>query len=183
MYFGTNVMGGQPGITLNASATLPGANQGQYSWIQLLTTDNEHYTNAQGRWVCPLDTSPELDGKYNAAAYTGPTFRDNPWTPLPFVPGENEGEVERQFNATPYLMWMPNSAPGCTSGAACTILVPLAALSWSWTGDTVNTLQNQTGSTWMLTGCQMCSNSQQAIASYPQWQASSYDGCLPSKMQ
>jgi hypothetical protein len=184
MYFGSNVIGGQSGITLNASAAMPGGNQGQYSWIQLLTADNNHFINAQGRWVCPLDQSPELDGTYNPASYTGPTFSDTPWTPLPFESADTEGEVQRSFKATAYLMWTPNAAPGCT-GAACTILVPLATLNWSWAGDAINTLTNQpnNGSTWMLTGCQGCSNGPvQPTSSHPQWQASTHDGCQPVPM-
>ena len=161
--------------------------QFRLSRIPPLTTDNNHFTNAQGRWVCPLDYFPELDGAWNPAINTETDFVDSPWVPLPFQPGDTEGEVERSFNATTYLMWTPNAAAGCTGGEACAIEVPLATLSWSWTGDAINTLQNQNnGSTWTLTGCQTCSNGQpQPTASYPQWDAStkSTNGCQPSLMQ
>jgi hypothetical protein len=173
------LMGGQqPGITLNASAVLPGGNQGQYSWTQLLATYNVHYVNSKsgGREACALDVSPELDGSYSAYVDTGPEYEDSPFVPLSDLTDSTNlyGEVETSFNATAYLMWMPNPASGCTAGAACNIIVPLATLSWTWTGDAINTLKNQpNGTTWMLTGCQSCSNNPLAsTSSYPRWQTS-----------
>ncbi len=159
-----------PGITFTASAALPGGNQGQYAWLQLLNTFNVHYRDATGRWACGLDQSPELDGVFNLEL--GPSAEDSPYSPLDDNPGEGEHEV--WFQATQYLMWQPNPAPGC-SGAACTILVPLATVGWQWTGDAINTLKTQqNGSTWTLTGCETCSNNppSQGTASHPQWQRS-----------
>jgi hypothetical protein len=91
------------------------------------------------------------------------------------------------FKATAYLMWTPNAAFECT-GAACTIPVPLATLDWSWGADAINTLKNQpdNGSTWMLTGCQTCSNGlAQATTSHPTWQGSinAPNGCQPRPIQ
>ena len=178
MAFGNTALGGaQPGITLNASATLPSGNQGQYSWIQLLTTYNIHYVNSKyGRESCALDMSPELDGSYNSNLYLGAQFTDNPFVLLsdPTDATNKLGEAETLFKATSYLMWRPNAAGGCTNGAACNIIVPLATLSWTWTGDTINTLANQpNGTTWTLTGCQSCSNNAtQPTSSHPLWQTS-----------
>jgi hypothetical protein len=96
MYFGSNVMGGQPGITLTGSSNLPSANQGQYSWIQVLTTYDWRYINAQGRYVCPLDASPEGDGGITP----GSTFSDNPWVFATL----DLGESAVSFKAKAYLM-------------------------------------------------------------------------------
>lgn len=180
MVFGANVASGQKGITLNASASLPGENPGEYSWIQLLTKYNWHYINAQGPWACSLDQSPELDGAYNYLYQTGPTTDDSPWVRA----DPDKGETEASFEATTYLMWKPNAASGC-NGDACTILVPLANLSWSWTGDAINTQTSQpNGNTWMLMGCQTCSNGPaQVTSSHPEWRTSTAAmgglGCLP----
>jgi len=108
-----------------------------------------------GRVACGLDMSPELDSSYSPNLYTGSQFQDNPFATLQ----QNYGKLEVLFDATAYLMWRPNTASGCSAGAACNITVPLATLSWTWTGDAINTLKTtQNGTTWMLTGCQSCSN-------------------------
>lgn len=188
LVFGSNVPGGQKGIRLQGSATLPSDNQGQYSWIQLLTTRNVYFTTAQGRWLCPLDDPPEHDGVYNPNNYLGPTFEDSPWSLLPMSnnPQEIQAEVADSFKASAYLMWTPNAASGCV-GAACTILVPLAQLNWSWSGDAINTLVSQpSGTAWVLTDCQGClSEPSRTTTSYPEWRKSmgAPAGCLPRQIQ
>jgi hypothetical protein len=142
-----------------------------------LSKYNIHYVNSKyGREACALDVSPELDGLYSPYVDVGSQYEDNPFVPLsdPTDATNSVGEAETLFNAAAYLMWKPNAATGCTAGAACNIIVPLATLSWTWTGDTINTLTNQpNGTTWMLTGCQACSNNPlHSTNSYPVWQTS-----------
>ncbi|HWB84233.1 MAG TPA: hypothetical protein VG675_08840 [Bryobacteraceae bacterium] len=159
------------------SANLPSGNQGQYSWIQVLTNYNWHYINAQGRWVCPLDFSPEGDG----AVVAGATFTDNPWV----LATPDRGETEVAFDAKTYLMWMPNPASEC-SGSACTIPVPLALFNWSWTADAINTRPNDdTGSGWIFTGCQNCSSdaAAQPTSVPPEWTSNTSQGCQPVPAQ
>jgi hypothetical protein len=178
MAFGNSALGGQqPGITLNASAVLPSGNQGQYSWIQVLTTYNWHFVNAQGRWVCPLDASPEGDGGITLGA----TFEDNPFVPATL----DLGETEALFKAMAYLMWTPDAASGC-SGTACTIPVPLALLNWSWTADAINTRPSQAdGSGWIKTGCENCASDAiaQPTAAHPEWTSNTSEGCQPAPIR
>ena len=180
LVFGSNLPSGQRGIKLDASASLPSGNQGEYSWIQLLTKYNWHYIDGQGRYECRLDKSPVLDGSYNYPNQIGPTTEDSPWV----YADQDKGETEASFEATAYLMWKPNPATGC-SGDACTIVVPLAKLGWSWTGDAINTLTPPpNGTTWMLTGCQTCvSGLAQVTTLHPKWETSTTAmgglACLP----
>jgi hypothetical protein len=177
MYFGSNAIGGPPGITLTGSANRPSANQGQYSWIQVLTKYNWRYVNAQGRWVCPLDASPEGDG----GVVPGAIFEDTPWV----FATPDLGETAVTFEAKAYLMWTPNQAAGCT-GSACTILVPLALLNWSWTADAINTRPDDaTGGGWIFTGCQNCSSdvTAQPTGVHPEWKGNTSQGCQPAGIQ
>jgi len=52
------------------------------------------------------------------------------------------GEVARSFNATMYSMWVPNADRNCNGndGYSCTIPVPLGSVTWSLTGEAINTL-------------------------------------------
>jgi hypothetical protein len=181
------VVGGTPGMTFTASATLPAGNQGQYSWIQLLDKDSVHLIDpTNGPEACSLDVSPEYDGVYNPNP--GVTTVDSPFTSLYDGNGNSRGELARSFQASMYLMWQPNPAPGCDSDA-CTILVPLAEVDWSWTGDTINTVPKQAGGSpgvWPLTGCQTYSPkpASTATSSYPKWGAfTGNEGLACSKMQ
>jgi hypothetical protein len=106
------------------------------------------------------------------------TAEDSPFVDLDLLPNGVGGEVEAWFRATMYLMWQPGSASGC-SGAACTIPVPLLKVDWWWTGDAINTLQNQpsTGTNWSFTGCENCSRNPGGLSTnaHPEWTAR-FDG-------
>ena len=169
MYFGSNYIGGLPGITLTGSANAPASNQGQYSWMQVLSAYNWRFINADGRWLCPLDYSPEGDG----VAEPGTVFSDNPWV----LATPNFGETQVSFYAAAYFMWTPNAASSCT-GPSCTAPIPLAVVNWSWTADAID--NNPSSAAFALTGCQGCSSSSpQSTATFPQWTGNTKNGCQP----
>jgi hypothetical protein len=80
------------------------------------------------------------------------------------------GEEARNFSATTYGLWTPTQDGACNAGV-CMIPVPLGYVSWSWEGDAINTLQNQSNeTTWNLLSCSSDSvNTFQASSTYPTW--------------
>jgi hypothetical protein len=137
-----------PGVNFLVHATnYPPSGQGQYQWVQLLTTDEIHYVEGglQNCNYIGLAGPPWLDDVYPyGTGYTGTVYTtavtndnadDSPNTGLPSA----VGDMEREFAATMFVRWIPQADPSCTSGAACTIPVPLGSESWGWCGDAVNT--------------------------------------------
>jgi hypothetical protein len=184
-----NPNGGSTGIQFLAAGSEPSSNPGVYSWIQLVNSDVLHLLDSNGRGQCtggPPSGSPELDtsypyGKAGITLYsthvTNDTALDSPGWPVT----QSEGEVERVFNATMYLMWTPNQDSECNSGT-CTVPVPLGSLqNWNLNGDAINTLNpiyNQT--TWGLNCEYPRTNGQEQVTfspgtSYPTWTAT-YSG-------
>jgi len=178
LVFGSNDMNGSRGIRLVASANLPSANPGQYLWIQLLNKYDWRFVDSQGRKACGLDVSPEHDGAYNPTI--GAIKEDSPWV----LADQQKGETAASFEAAAYLMWRPSPAAQCAV-ENCTIPVPLAKLTWGWTGDAINTLTNQSNATtWILADCRDCSSgSPQTTSSHPVWETSTTAmgglACLP----
>jgi hypothetical protein len=156
------VTGSAPGIKLLAQSTLPPGNSGSYQWVQLINSDQSQFINSapNNPHTCTTFTGPagvpELDGTYPygngigtvyTTSVTNDTAKDSPDSGLPSI----YGELQRSFNATMYLRWIPNPDSKCTAGSACTIPVPLGSSSWWWVGDAINTLTSQpNGTNWIL---------------------------------
>jgi hypothetical protein len=129
-----------------------------------------------------LPASPELDATYpySNTNSTNDSFNDSPDSPL------YDSEVEQVFSATTYLMWDPAMPSGCSpavtdadgvstqSTCSQSIPIPLGSISWSWSGDAIQTPQfkpNPNNSNYIL-GCGPESeNSFVPSSQYPQWQA------------
>lgn len=162
---------GSPGVIFLVQAELPPSNQGQYQWVQLLSTDSNSYVEG-GQYSCSQigdpPTPPWLDLTYPYGGYPGTVYttyvtndtaKDSPVTPL----HGNWGEAQRHFAAQMFVRWIPNKDGVCNTGAACTVPVPLGSESWNWCGDTANTAVSQpppNGSTWYLS-CSACSQASQ----------------------
>ena len=87
----------------------------------------------------------------------GGNFNDSPRSPVNYSLGGtpiNYNEVEQSFSATTYLLWDPALPLGCTpatttgNGSSTTtkqstcsgsIPIPLGNISWSWSGDGIDT--------------------------------------------
>jgi hypothetical protein len=138
--------------SVSPSATVPGL----YSWVQIVTEDQEGVVDpSAGRVVLPSDESiPGLDTSYpysqsQSQVGDSPDLKLNP----------KEGEISQTFGATMFLMWTPQVDPNCISGTSalpCTVPVPLASVAWGLVDDTVNTLNpNLVGTyhNWLLNSC------------------------------
>ncbi len=178
---GVSTLSGQAGIKFIASTVLPNGNTGSYSWVQLISNDSVHFLRHSGTQACTTfsnsgSAQPELDNTYPYGVGFGNVYTtsisNDTATDGPRLGDPTLSEMARSFSATMYLLWTPNSASGC-SGGACAIPLPLGSLSWTWTGDAINTLsavQGLNSTTWILTGCQEASaGGFQASSVYPVW--------------
>ncbi len=107
---------------------------------------------------------------------------------------DDEGELQRNFSATMFLMWDPVLPSGCfpatsQSATQCSsIPVPLGYISWQFSGAMTNTLNTQSSpnsdgapnnTTWIVNSCGGCnspltfypSQASQNNYGYPTWQA------------
>ncbi len=177
--------GMEAGVEFAATASPPVGNTGAFQWVQLVNGDDLNLLDASGRGPCtggPPAGSPELDTTYPypyILTSSGSSIPNNAATDNPafFMTSQGWGEGARNFNATMYLMWIPEADGHCTSTTApCAIPVPLGFLQgWGFSGDTINTLTplpNDT--TWMLS----CGRGQPTptftpSSSYPVWGAPS----------
>jgi hypothetical protein len=159
-----------PGIALVVTATPPSGNSGQYSFVQLITNDVEQviFPPPYNREQCIPSpwAPPELDNKYPYGGVYSNNMNDSPDIAL----DQANGEEARNFSATTYGLWTPTQDGACNAGV-CMIPVPLGYVSWSWEGDAINTLQNQSNeTTWNLLSCSSDSvNTFQASSTYPTW--------------
>ncbi len=169
---------GQAGITFMASASHLPPNQGAYTWVQLVNSDQIQIISRAGSGMLPSSFAgpPELDLTYPyqvvyTTNLTNDTAKDSPYIPLP----PTWGELQRGFSATMYLMWDPTLPTGCISDSTCTsIPVPLGTVSWGWTGDVINTLQPQSYQgvsfpLWILNCERPWKEVFQSSAVYPTW--------------
>ena len=187
---GVPVAGGQVGIKLLASASLPNGDAGSYSWVQLLNSDSVRLLNPTllGAQRCttfsdpnyfsnPACPQPELDNTYpygvNFHNVSSTTVQNDTATDGPAIGGDKLGEVARSFIATMYLLWTPTPDSSCASKSTCVIPVPLGSLTWTWMGDAINTLslsQGANGTRYVMTGCQTAgSNNFIPSSTYPVW--------------
>ncbi|MGO9096738.1 MAG: IPT/TIG domain-containing protein [Bryobacteraceae bacterium] len=160
------------GIQFTVSATPPAGNAGTYSWVQLIKSDQYTLLTGTGSvqncvpTTFATDPSPELDNVYPYA--TGVTTNDSPSASLP----DPMGEIQRAFQATMYLMWIPSPAGNCSGTIACAVPVPLGTVGWQFCGDAINTLAPQSNSTTWLLNCSTSTPSPapyQASTAYPEW--------------
>ena len=176
---------GTVGISLTATSNLPQNNAGAYSWAQLLSSDHINLlSNAGISQSC--DTfigGPVLDNKYpygtpGANLFTKTVANDVVTDGPRITLGSNFVEESRSFLATMYLLWsaqLPNAIP-----------VPLASITWSMTGDAINTLVTQPNNTNWALGCgQSASNpchvsvpSADPGSGYPTWTQTYTNGAL-----
>lgn len=142
------------GVGFIGSATLPPApNAGTYSWVQLINryqyrilwgSATAYPSSKTGRSLCGASYSPPvLDTVYPYATFgqqksvPQDTVIDIPLVPLTSPgTGVQDAEANIVFSATMFLMWTPS--------VANSIPVPLASVNWSFGGDAVNTMTNQT---------------------------------------
>jgi hypothetical protein len=151
------------GITLQ-SAPVPSS--GSLTWVQLITGDKirlraDGIPYCSGGQTCTCNPSglsasaAELDNVYPYV--NGGNFNDSPRSPVNYSLGGtpiNYNEVEQSFSATTYLLWDPALPLGCTpatttgNGSSTTtkqstcsgsIPIPLGNISWSWSGDGIDT--------------------------------------------
>lgn len=165
------------------------------SWFDL-TSDGVSPTT----FVVSPAQRPLLDKDPNTLNY--PYYPDNPEQYLntletedsPAIPlSDDEGELQRNFAATMFVLWDPILPDGCipaTSQAATqcsSIPVPIGSISWGFSGATVNTQQLQNSpnpngvpnnTTWLVNNCGGCSSPLTFVPSqpaqvaygYPTWQ-------------
>jgi hypothetical protein len=174
-------------------ADLPSGNSGQYSWVQLITTEKSLFyagpggpAAATGKLMVErvYGSSPALDGFYpyphtETLGTSDDMAHDNPAVDLTQTP--NLGELARIFAAKMYLMWTPDELANCT-GDACAIPIPLGYVDWGFQGDTINTLDAsvplaRNTTTWMLycTSETPAAPSFQTTTIHPQWARKSSD--------
>jgi hypothetical protein len=167
------------GINFTASATLPGGNQGAYSFVQLISSDTIKRVAAPAKnsQTCTpsgfnTDPNPELDNTYPYGSASSNTTNDSPGQALL----SSWGELARSFSPTMYILWTPTSDSRCTSGSTCTIPVPLGSVSWHYFADAINTLAPQQNSTtWTLNSGSGSANQFQSSSlssfpfGYPTW--------------
>jgi hypothetical protein len=162
--------GNNIGMLFAASATLPSGNSGAYSWVQLVGANSQKYVTSSGS-----TSNTAGQGLDNTYPYQNNTSSTNDSPGIELLPSDGEGA--ESFNATMYLLWTPNAASGCTNGSACTIPVPLGYVSWTFSGDAINTLTNQssTNTTWIKSCGQGSANAfqtsspSQSSFGYPAW--------------
>jgi hypothetical protein len=142
---GLPFQGRQAGIIFTANALPALGDQGAYSWVQIVISDQVWIIKAAGQEECTAPTAyPALDTTYpysNVFSVSRPndTATDSPASPL----RDSWGESQRSFSAVMYLMWdpvLPASIPA-----------PLASMPWQFTGDAINTLVTTgNGTTWTV---------------------------------
>jgi len=190
------------GIVLQASAGSLPSSAGWYEWVQLISVDHVQYIDSTGRHTCQPKAwtgQPQLDTSFPytsgpTSQQTGSVTDDSPKSPL-------GGETAQNFGATTYLMWDPAIPPtgqtnctpatvttsGVSTPSSCSsIPVPLGYVTWSWTGDAIDTLSPTTGDNG-TTGHLLCgamsgqASSFALSSSYPTWIASLPSGASLSQ--
>jgi hypothetical protein len=176
-------------MTFQASAAQ--YSTGTFQWVQLINHDITQNMGSGGP-IPPSDaisSTPELDGGYpygvlsngqplgnvTTTNVTNDTATDSPFIALAVA----QGELSRSFNATMYLMWVPNAASGCSATAnnPCTVPIPLGSVNWQWQGSATDTLRQAVDthaviySVWILNGCspQQSNGGFQQGGTLPQW--------------
>ena len=191
------------GIAFRVTANPPAAAQGSFLWVQLINNHTIQYranpaasNTASGagldNWF-PYETLPNLPNSTNDSP--GATLSTDGLNP----PANSRalGEVLDTFSATMYLLWDPAMNAAGQTGAcaaasnavtaggqanpqptACaSIPVPVGYITWSYSGNAINTLANQANrlgeiTTWVLGGCGAPLPGQPAFTpstSYPTW--------------
>ena len=131
-------------IDFNGAATAPAGNAGQYSWVQVVNSQQIKYlTSNQGTQNCTLPpfkpgfvgpVVPALDRQYPYPP-EGLSASDIPSYALSAQSGTYQ--IGEQFNSASYTMilqWNPQLANS--------IPVPLGSVTWSYACDAANTLGN-----------------------------------------
>ncbi len=183
--------GGEVGIQFLATANLPPANPGTFSWAQLISNDVVQVIKSTGSQTCPIMASapPALDNNYPYGRPGGNLFTQNVQydtvTDGPALPLGSQGEAKRTFSARMFLLW--------NSGLGASLPVPLASIAWQMAGDTINTLNPSLGTnstTWTApcsntpTGaCQVSMPTVDANQSYPTWLTAYTNAALPATCQ
>jgi hypothetical protein len=192
------------GITFSASVTPPSADeQGGLMSVQLVNQDSWFDLTNEGvsptQYKVSPSAAPVLDAQtgdrnypYEDTYLNTLSTDDSPAIQL----SSGEGELQRNFAATMYLMWDPLLPTGCipaTSKSAtvtCTsIPVPLGFISWQFSGAATNAQQIQSNpnpngapnnTPWFVNNCGGCSSpltfvpsqSSQTADGYPVWSTS-----------
>lgn len=169
----------------------PSGHAGTFQWLQVINTDQYQQLLSAGIQACiPItrqsdpEGNPELDNFYPYPMGSTGNTGDSPAIGL-----YQEGEKQRSFNATMSLMWDPTlnlDGSVCTAASTnssyqqtpstCTgsIPIPLASVTWKWSGCGVNTLNPQIGvSGWSIqAGCNIDSvGTIVSSSSFPEWTA------------
>ncbi|MBT9332949.1 hypothetical protein [Paracidobacterium acidisoli] len=181
-------------VTAEALNSIPGSgSHAGFQWIQLINTRTNQYLTSPPTLNRSL--SPGLDNWYPYVAAQGipNSTNDNPGIELTAHDTHNNpipiGEGADKFSATMYLMWDPALPSDCTpaqtiqgtnpdpvsSASTCTgsIPVPLAKVTWGYSGCAINTLttQTSTSTTWLL-NCgvlQPTTPTVEPATEFPQW--------------
>ena len=179
-----------PGSTV---PSYPGGSNAALTWVQLLNNSQIEYLESSGDVPEPAETNA-LDLVLPIGF--GDYAHDYPAVQLL----DTDGEAWRTFTATTYLMWDPGLGPpkclvansittrnedGSVSGQSypseCTssIPIPLASVTWHWSGCAINTLitltePDKSKSPWLLStsnGCPIQTPGTPATTTtFPTWQ-------------
>ena len=140
---------GTPGMSFQASATMPTGTPGTFSWVQVVVSSC--YTDTPpGSPYCLTPNALDSTYPYDSGA----SAADSPNVGLT----SDLSQVSDTDSFDMYLMWNP--------GTANSIPVPLGFVAWGWSGDAT---QNQSTGVWSLNSSSIPSHTFTPSQSFPQW--------------
>lgn len=146
------------GLIFTGSGTQPAQNNGTFSWVQVITTNQANVTLKTGATgSCNLGTGLDdiLPYASGLAAADGPTLS---------LPATDQ-QVSFSASAQMYFMWTP-------TGLTNAIMVPLGYLPWNWSGSA--TYSSSTGQ-WSSQSGGVSPSSFVGGSTYPTWTQKAQD--------
>jgi hypothetical protein len=143
------------GIIFTPTVIQPSGTTGTFSYVQLITAENEAITDAGPpvtNFTCSIGTG--LDNFYPYPMRSDGTAADSPGVSL----NSTYTDLIRTFSATMYLMWnsgLPNSIP-----------IPLGSMQWGFSGDAY---RDSTDSIWNLRNQSSAAQLFTPGITYPTW--------------
>jgi hypothetical protein len=164
------------GIDVSAGVTPPAGFSGKWSWSQAITSATASLTATATGKV----TSCQASGGDASTANTGAVWSDDPALSLGTA-GTYNKETDADSFVT-YLMFMPSGTGS--------IWVPLASLTWSWSGVAVNNGGSQ-NSGWIIQSSSSpqpsaLAASPSTLSAFPQWSSNVQPvlkACLNNQVQ